>query len=47
MKDFNLPESQAELDSMIAKMKDCGMDSLTATGVIRARKVLFDQATLN
>ena len=36
MKDYNIPKSQAEWDSMIAKMKDCGINADMASGMIRA-----------
>ena len=32
---------------MRTKMKECGIDSMTPTGIIRARKVKFDQAIVN
>ena len=32
---------------MIAKMKESGIDTTTATGIIRARKAEFDQAILD
>ena len=47
MKDYNIPESQAEWDSMIAKINDCDINASTTTGMIRARKSKLKLAILN
>ena len=46
MKDFNIPESQAEWDIMISKFKDCGIDQMKAAEMIRERKAEFDKAVI-
>ena len=46
MKDFNIPESQAEWEIMISKFKDCGIDQMKAAEMIRERKAEFDKAVI-
>ena len=41
MRDFNLPESQSEWDSMIKKLGECGFDQLKAVSIIKERKCFY------
>ena len=36
--DYNLPRSQAELDILLQKMRDCGIDSTQAFEIIKEKK---------
>ena len=36
--DFILPRTEAEWDSMMSRMKECGMDQIKASEIMRERK---------
>ena len=44
LRDFNIPESQKEWDSIIKKMNECEMDSTTVAGI---RKAKFNDEACN
>ena len=44
LEDFGIPKTKAELDLMLRKMLDCGIDNEMAAGMIKDRKTKFDAA---
>ena len=41
--DYNLPRSQIELDSLLQRMSDCGIDSAKAMEIIKEKKEKFEK----
>ena len=41
--DYNLPRTQTELDILLQKMKDCGIDTSRAMVIIKEKKEKFDK----
>ena len=43
-KDYFLPRSQVELDKLLSRMKECGIEYVRAMEMLRERKEKFDKA---
>ena len=41
--DYNLPRSQTELDTLLQKMRDCGIDAAKALEIIKEKKQQFEK----
>ena len=44
--DFNLPRNKAEWETMLAKMKDCGIEDKKAVEIMRERIQKYENACL-